>query len=60
MIWYLALCLDDAKRDPVVHGAEFDIVFLVEGPRTASIQEGLDCLDFTIRVLRGSATFGWS
>ena len=43
MVWSLALRLDDAKQDPVVYGAEFGIVFL-EGPRTASIQEGLDCL----------------
>ena len=44
MVWSLALCPDDAKQDPVVYGAEFDVVFLAEGPRTASIQEGLDCL----------------
>ena len=37
MVWSLALCSDDAKQDPVVYGAEFGIVFLVEGPRTASI-----------------------
>ena len=33
----------DAKQDPVVYGAELGVVFLAEGPRTASIQEGLDC-----------------
>ena len=44
MVWYLALCPDDAKQDPVVRGAEFGLVFLAKGPRTASIQEGLDCL----------------
>ena len=44
MFWFLALCPDDAKQDPVVYGAEFGGVFLAEGPRTASIQEGLDCL----------------
>ena len=33
----------DAKQDPVVYGAEFGVVFLAEDPRTASIQEGLDC-----------------
>ena len=44
MVWFLALCPDDAKQDPVVYGAEFGVVFLAEGPRTASIQEGLDCL----------------
>ena len=46
MVWSLALCPDDAKQDPVVYGAEFSEVFLAEGPRTASIQEGLHCLDF--------------
>ena len=45
MVWYLALCPDDAKQDLVVYGEEFGVVFLGEGPRTASIQEGLDCLD---------------
>ena len=44
MVWSLALRPDDAKQDPVANGAEFGVVFLVEGPRTASIQEGLDCL----------------
>ena len=40
----IALCLDDAKQHPVVYGAEFGVVFLAKGPRTVSIQEGLDCL----------------
>ena len=44
MVWSLTLCPDDAKQDPVVYVAEFGVVFLVEGPRTASVQEGLDCL----------------
>ena len=44
MVWSLALCPDDAKQDPVVYGAEFGVVFLAKGPRTASIQEGLGCL----------------
>ena len=60
MVWSLALCPDDAKQDPVVYGAEFGAVFLAEGPRTASIQEGLDCLGLYQRVLRESETFGWS
>ena len=60
MIWSLALCPDDVKQDPVVYGAEFGLEFLSKGPRTALIQEGLDCLGLTIRVLRKSATFGWS
>ena len=37
MVWSLALCLDDAKQDPKVYGAKFGVVFLAEGPRTASI-----------------------
>ena len=44
MVWSLALRPDDAKQDPVVYGAKFGVVLLAEGPRTASIQEGLDCL----------------
>ena len=44
MVWSLAPCPDDAEQDPVMYGAEFGVVFLAKGPRTASIQEGLDCL----------------
>ena len=43
MIWSLALRPDDAKRDPVAYGTKFGVVFLAEGPRTASIQKSLDC-----------------
>ena len=50
MVWSLALCPDDTKQNPVVYGAEFGGVFLAKGPRTASIQEGLDCLRLS-RVL---------
>ena len=42
MVWSLALCPDDAKQDPVVYGAEFEVVFLAKGPRTVFIQQGLD------------------
>ena len=42
MVWYLALRPDDAKQDPVVYGTKFGVVFLAEGPRTASIQKGFD------------------
>ena len=38
MVWSLALCPDNAKQDPVVYGAEFGVVLLAKGPRTASIQ----------------------
>ena len=41
MVWSLALRPDDAKQDPVVYG--IGVVFLVEGPRTATIQKGFDC-----------------
>ena len=34
----LALYPDDAKQDPVVNGAEFGVVFLAKGLRTAFIQ----------------------
>ena len=37
MVCSLALCPDDAKQDPVVYGAEFGVVFLAKGPRTAPI-----------------------
>ena len=57
MVWSLALCPDDAKQDPVVHGAEFGVVFLKEGPRTASIQEGLDCLGLYHSGLEGGRNF---
>ena len=43
MAWSLALRSDDAKQDTVVYGTKFGVVFLAEGPRTASIQEGFDC-----------------
>ena len=46
MVQFLAQCPDDAKQDPVVYGAEFDVVLLAKGLRTAFIQEGLECLGF--------------
>ena len=60
MVCSLALCPDDTKQDSVVYGAEFDVVFLVKGPRTASIQEASMASALTVRVLRDNATFGWS
>ena len=57
MVWSLALCPDDAKQDPAVYGAEFGVVFLAEGPRTASIQEGLDCLGLYHLDLEGERYF---
>ena len=59
MFWSLALWPDDAKQDSMVYGTECVVVFLSEGVlhpyRRASIASAL-----TIRVLRESATFGWS
>ena len=57
MVWSLALRPDDAKQDPVVYGGEFGVVLLAEGPRTASIQEGLDCLGFYHSGLEGERDF---
>ena len=57
MVWSLALCPDDAKQDPVVYGAGFGVVFLAEGPRTASIQEGLSCLGLYHSDLEGERYF---
>ena len=57
IVWSLALCPKDAKQDPVVYGAEFSVVLLVEGPRTASIQESLDCLGFYHSSLEGGRHF---
>ena len=57
MVWSLALRPDDAKQEPVVYGAEFGVVFLAEGPRTASIQEGLDCLGLYHSGLEGKRVF---
>ena len=57
MVRSLALCPDDAKQDPVVYGAEFGVVFLAEGPRTASIQEGLDYLGLYHSGLEGECYF---
>ena len=53
MIWFLVLCPDDAKQDPVVYGAEFGVVFLVKSPRTTSIQADLDCLGLYHSGLEG-------
>ena len=44
MVWSLALCHDYTKQDSVVYGAEFGVVFLAKGPRTASIQEDIDSI----------------
>ena len=57
MVWSLTLCPDDAKQDLVVCDAEFCVVFLAEGPRTASIQEGSDCLDLYPSDLEGEGYF---
>ena len=53
MVWSLALRPDDAKPDLVVYRAEFGVVFLAEGPRTASLQKGSDCLGLYHSGLEG-------
>ena len=57
MIWSLALCPEDTKQDSVVYRAEFGVVFLAKGPRTASIKEGLDCLRLNHSDLEGERDF---
>ena len=57
MVWSFALCPDDAKQDSVMYGAECGVVFLAEGPLTASIQEGLDCLSLYHTGLEGRRYF---
>ena len=57
MIWSLALRPDDTKQDPVVYGEEFGVVFLAEGLRTASIQEGLGCFGLYHSGLEGERDF---
>ena len=51
MIWSLALRPDDTKQDSVVYGAEFGVVFLARGPRTAS------CLGLNRSGLEGERDF---
>ena len=57
LVWSLALCSDETKHDSVVYGAEFGILFLTKGPRTASIQEGLDYLGLHHSGLDGERDF---
>ena len=57
MVWSRALCLDDAKQDPVMYGAAFVVVFLAEGPRTASVQESIGCLGLYHSGLEGERYF---
>ena len=51
------MCPVDAKQDPVVYSAESGVVFLAEGPRIASIQEGLNCLSLYHSDLEGERYF---
>ena len=57
MAWSLGLCPDYTKQDSVVYGAEFGVVFLAKDPRTASIEEGLDCLRLNNSDLEGERDF---
>ena len=45
------------RQDASFFCAEFVVAFLVEGPRTASIQEGLDCLGLHHSGLEGERYF---
>ena len=45
------------KQDLVVYGAEFGVVVMANGPRTESIQEGLDCLGLNHSSLEGERDF---
>ena len=57
MVWSLALRPDDAKQDPVVYGMKVGVVFLAEGPRTASIQKGFDCFGLYLPGLERERDF---
>ena len=57
MVRSLALHPGDAKQDPVVYGTKFGVVFLAEGPRTASIQKGFDCFGLYHPGLEGEHDF---
>ena len=57
MVWSLALHPYDAKQDAVVYRGEFGVVFLAEGPRTASIPDGFDCLGLYHSDLEGERDF---
>ena len=57
MVWSLALYPDDTKQDSVAYGAEFGVVFLANGPRTAFAQAGLDCLGPYHSGLEGERNF---
>ena len=57
MVWSLALFPDDMKQGSMMYGAEFGVVFLEKGARTASIHEGLDCLPLNYSGLEGERDF---
>ena len=57
MVWVFVLCPDDAKQDPMMYGQEFGVVLLAEGPRTASIQDGFECLGLYHSGLLGKHYF---
>ena len=57
MVWSLALCPDDTKKDSVVYGTEFGVVLLAKGPHTVSIQEGLNCFGLCHSGIVGERDF---
>ena len=54
MVWSLALCPNDTKQDSVVYGAEFGVVFLAKGPRTASNLGECCTLRYRIDITRAN------
>ena len=57
MDWYLTLCPNGAKQNPVMYGAQFGVKFQAKGPCTASIQDGLDCQGLYHLGLEGERYF---
>ena len=60
MVWSLVLCPDGTKEDPMVNGVEFEEVFLVKVHVLHPYSGAVIASASTIRVLRESASFGWS
>ena len=55
MLWIRAPRPDDDKQDPMVYSTEFGVVFVAKILRSASIQDGLDCLGLYHSGLEGDA-----
>ena len=57
MVRCLALCANDTKQDPMGYGAEFGVVFVTKGPRSASIKEGFGFLGLNHSYREGRRYF---